>query len=130
VCIHGRGDVFTEPLPRNDKGFTYRHTGSREGFMKYAIEMGSGVMIYIPGFIKIGSAIQKLIVGGYTDTHRYTVTQQQGDLISLLLYFQKKENRLKRVLKYKPKGWGDIARFRLREVNQIRNLFPGRIRWR
>jgi hypothetical protein len=35
--------------------------------MKYAIEMGSGVMIYIPSFIKIGSGIQKLI-GGYTDT--------------------------------------------------------------
>jgi hypothetical protein len=36
--------------------------------MKYAVEMGSGVMIYIPSFIKIGSAIQKSIVGGYTDT--------------------------------------------------------------
>jgi hypothetical protein len=32
------------------------------GFMKYAVEMGSGVMIYIPSFIKIGSSgIQKLI---------------------------------------------------------------------
>jgi hypothetical protein len=29
--------------------------------MKYAVEMGSGAMIYIPSFIKIGSAIQKLI---------------------------------------------------------------------
>jgi hypothetical protein len=35
--------------------------------MKYAFEMGSGAMIYIPSFIKIGSGIQKLI-GGYTDT--------------------------------------------------------------
>jgi hypothetical protein len=35
--------------------------------MKYAVEMGSGVMIYIPSFIKIGLGIQKLI-GGYTDT--------------------------------------------------------------
>jgi hypothetical protein len=35
--------------------------------MKYAVGMGSGVMIYIPSFIKIGSGIQKLI-GGYTDT--------------------------------------------------------------
>jgi hypothetical protein len=32
-----------------------------------AVEMGSGAMIYVPSFIKIGSAIQKL-VGGYTDT--------------------------------------------------------------
>jgi hypothetical protein len=34
--------------------------------MKYAVEMSSGVMIYIPSLIKIGSGIQKLI-GGYTD---------------------------------------------------------------
>jgi hypothetical protein len=33
----------------------------------YAVEMGSGAMIYIPSFIKIVSAIQKLI-GAYTDT--------------------------------------------------------------
>jgi hypothetical protein len=40
--------------------------------MKYAVEMGSGAKICIPGFIKIGSGIQKLIggVGGlHTDTH-------------------------------------------------------------
>jgi hypothetical protein len=28
--------------------------------MKYAVETGSGAMVYIPSFIKIGSAIQKL----------------------------------------------------------------------
>jgi hypothetical protein len=27
--------------------------------MKYAVEMGSGAMIYIPSFIKIGSGNQK-----------------------------------------------------------------------
>jgi hypothetical protein len=32
--------------------------------MKYAVEMGSSVMIYIPSFIKTGSGIQKLIVEG------------------------------------------------------------------
>jgi hypothetical protein len=31
--------------------------------MKYAAEMGSGVMIYIPDFIKTGSGIQKIIRG-------------------------------------------------------------------
>jgi hypothetical protein len=36
--------------------------------MKYATEMGSNAMIYIQSFIKIVSGIQKLIVGGYTDT--------------------------------------------------------------
>jgi hypothetical protein len=37
--------------------------------MKYAVEVGSGAMIHIPSFIKIGSGIQKLIVGihGHTD---------------------------------------------------------------
>jgi hypothetical protein len=36
--------------------------------MKYAIEMGSNAMIYIPSFIKTGSAIQKLMGG----IHRHT----------------------------------------------------------
>jgi hypothetical protein len=31
--------------------------------MKYGVEMGSGVMIYIPNFIKIDSGIQ-----GYTES--------------------------------------------------------------
>jgi hypothetical protein len=39
--------------------------------MKYTIEMASGAMIYIPSFIKIDSAIQK-VIGGYTDTDRIT----------------------------------------------------------
>jgi hypothetical protein len=34
--------------------------------MKYAVEVGSGVMIYIPSFIKIGSGIHKFIER-YTD---------------------------------------------------------------
>jgi hypothetical protein len=37
--------------------------------MKYAVEMGSGAMMYIPSFIKIGSGIQTLIGG---DTHTDT----------------------------------------------------------
>jgi hypothetical protein len=36
--------------------------------MKYAVEKGSGAMIYIPSFIKIGSDIQKLIEAGDTQT--------------------------------------------------------------
>jgi hypothetical protein len=31
--------------------------------MKYAVEMGSGTMIYIPSFLRTGSGIQKLIKG-------------------------------------------------------------------
>jgi hypothetical protein len=38
--------------------------------MKYALEMGSGAMIYIPSSIEIGSGIQNSIRGEYTDTER------------------------------------------------------------
>jgi hypothetical protein len=48
-----------------------------EGFMKYAVEMGSGVMTYISSFIKTGSAIQKLNGG----IHRHTD--------SMLVFFSK-----------------------------------------
>jgi hypothetical protein len=44
-----------------------------QGFMKYAVEIGSGAMIYIPSFIKIGSGIQKLI--RWREIHRYIDTQ-------------------------------------------------------
>jgi hypothetical protein len=57
--------------------------------MKYAVEMGSGAMIYIPSFIKVGSAIQMLIRRD-SQTHR-----QHGERISLLSPFQNKESRLK-----------------------------------
>jgi hypothetical protein len=42
--------------------------------MKYAIEMASGAMIYIPSFIKIGLGIQKLIraKGSQTDSMEIT----------------------------------------------------------
>jgi hypothetical protein len=36
--------------------------------MKQAVEMGSGVMIYIPSFIKTGSGIQKLLGGIHIHT--------------------------------------------------------------
>jgi hypothetical protein len=38
--------------------------------MKYAVEMDSGVMIYIPSFLKICSFIQKVIGGIYTTVAR------------------------------------------------------------
>jgi hypothetical protein len=41
------------------------------GIYKYAVEMGSGAMIYIPSFRMTGSRIQKVIGG----IHRYTDTQ-------------------------------------------------------
>jgi hypothetical protein len=40
--------------------------------------MGSGAVIYVPSFIKIGSGIQKL-TGGYTDTRTNTHTHTHTD---------------------------------------------------
>jgi hypothetical protein len=48
--------------------------------------VGSGDVIYIPSFIKIGSGIQKLMGGRDTQTHR-----QQCDIISLLYFFKIKK---------------------------------------
>jgi hypothetical protein len=42
--------------------------------MKYAVEMGSGAVIYMPSFIKIGSAIQKFIRGN-TWTHSTVISE-------------------------------------------------------
>jgi hypothetical protein len=41
--------------------------------MKHTFEMGSGAMIYIPSFIKIGSGIQTLIWGD-TQTHSMVIS--------------------------------------------------------
>jgi hypothetical protein len=55
--------------------------------MKDDIEMGSEAMI---SYIKTGFSIQKLIGGIHIQTQRL-----QGDLISLLLYSQNRESKLK-----------------------------------
>jgi di/tricarboxylate transporter len=52
--------------------------------MNYAVEMGSGAMIYIPSFIKIGLGIQKLMEGRRINIQTH----------SLLLFLQTKESRL------------------------------------
>jgi hypothetical protein len=86
-CLHirCRCDVFTESLSSNDRAYASRLKDWWEGFMVYAVEMGWSAKIYIPSFMKIGSAIKKL--GG--------TQAQRGELISLLLFFSRnKENRL------------------------------------
>jgi hypothetical protein len=50
--------------------------------------MGSGAVIHVPSFIKIGSGIQKLIEGIHRHTHTH---RQQRDLISLLYFFKKRK---------------------------------------
>jgi hypothetical protein len=42
-------------------GYTYRHTDWCERYFNYTGETGSGAVIYVPRFIKIGSGVQKLI---------------------------------------------------------------------
>jgi hypothetical protein len=48
---------------------------------------------YIPSFLKICSAIQKLLEGGIHIQAR----RQQGDLISLHLFFENKGSKLKQI---------------------------------
>jgi hypothetical protein len=68
-------------LPSNDRGI-HTQTDGRD-FLNYAVEMGSGAVIYVPSFIMIGAGVQTLMGGGYTHTHG-----QQRDLISLLYFFK------------------------------------------
>jgi hypothetical protein len=55
--------------------------------MKYAVDMGSGAVIYITSFIKIDSGIQKLRVG-FIDTDGLGFS-----LAYFYFFFQNKESR-------------------------------------
>jgi hypothetical protein len=59
------------------------------GFMQYNIEKGSGAMIYISSFMKIGSGIQKLIGVIYRQT-------ASDHICVLIFFFQNKGNGLMR----------------------------------
>jgi hypothetical protein len=83
--------VFAEPLPSNDRRDKHTHTDWWEGFMKYAAEMGSGAMIYMPSFIKVWFRHLNVIRGG-GDSQTY---REDGDRIMLFSFFQNFENRLK-----------------------------------
>jgi hypothetical protein len=52
--------------------------------MKYAVEVTSGGMVYIPSFIKMESVFKILLRWIHIQTHR-----EKGHFISLLLFFQK-----------------------------------------
>jgi hypothetical protein len=58
------------------------HTDCWEGFMRYAVGMGSGAMIYVPSFIKTGSGIRKL-TGGDSQAHR-----AHGHLIAYFYFYK------------------------------------------
>jgi hypothetical protein len=76
ACIRCHGNVSTEPLPSNYRRDTYIDTDWWEEFIKYAVEMDSGIMTYIPIFRKSGLGIKKLMEG------------------ATLLFFQNKESSL------------------------------------
>lgn len=57
------GNVFTKPLSSKGRGI-HIQTHRLMGFMKYAADISSGVMIYIPSSINMCSGIHKLIGGG------------------------------------------------------------------
>jgi hypothetical protein len=58
-----------------------------EGFMKHAVEMGSGGVIYIQSFVKISSGFE-VVVGRYIYGHRHTY-KQQVEVINLHLFYSK-----------------------------------------
>jgi hypothetical protein len=60
ACIRCGVNVFTEPLPSNDRRDTHTDTGRWEGFMKHAVEMDPSAKINISHFIKTGSGTEKL----------------------------------------------------------------------
>jgi hypothetical protein len=67
--------VFTEPLRSNDRGILHADTQTDgRDFLKYVVEIGSGVMIYMSNFIKIGSDIEKLMGGIHRHTNSMVIT--------------------------------------------------------
>jgi hypothetical protein len=60
--------------------------------MKYAVQMGLSVMMYIPNFAKIGSGIWKLIGSG--------IHRQNAERINLLSFIQNKESRVTKTHTY------------------------------
>jgi hypothetical protein len=75
-----------------NEGQTYRHTDWWEGFMKNAVEMGSGAMIYIYTKVHKDWFRHSKVNGGggFTDIYMY---------INLFLFFQNKESRLMILIK-------------------------------
>jgi hypothetical protein len=86
ACIRCRGNVFTGPLPCNDRRdiHTDTQTDGRD-LWSMPLRWAREHMLHIPNLIKIRWGIQKLIEWGH---------RQHGDFISLLSFFRNKESRL------------------------------------
>jgi hypothetical protein len=48
MCIRCRGNILPSRCLTRIWGYTYRHKDLWEGFMKYAVELGSDAKLYIP----------------------------------------------------------------------------------
>jgi hypothetical protein len=90
-CVRIRycGNLLPSRCLATIRGYTYRRTDWWKEFMKYIVDVGSGAVIHVPSFIKIGSGIQKLI-RWYTDTQTATWSHKCTS------FFQNKESRLKK----------------------------------
>jgi hypothetical protein len=84
-----RHNVFTEPLPSNDRGIYIQTHTLRGGIYEVRRRDGLGCDDIHTKFHKYWSS-QSKFEREDTQTHR-----QHGDLMSPLLLFQKKESRLK-----------------------------------
>jgi hypothetical protein len=88
--------------------------------MKCAAEMGSGVMRYVPGFIKIDAGIQKLMSGRSTE-HRH------ADSMEIFSFFQNKKRRLKNQSSHFCACWVHTA-YSLSSIHFMFQVFIRRIK--
>jgi hypothetical protein len=74
VCIRFQVNVFTEPLPSNDRGKNVQTHRLMEGIYEVAVEMGSSATIFKASFIMFSSGNQNLMGWGiYISTHIHSI---------------------------------------------------------
>jgi hypothetical protein len=88
MCIRRRGKAFTELLPSNDSGIHIETHRLMEGFMKYAVELGSAAIIYIYIYIMTVSYILVLSLEDCWEGNTQTYTHRTWCLHKpTLIYF-------------------------------------------
>jgi hypothetical protein len=86
TIMHVSGACYTDGLVYP---FVLRVADTRHmhTFMKYAVDMGSGAMIYVPNFMKSGSGFQNSL-------YRHTQTARLSHKSTLFFSLQNKKSRL------------------------------------
>jgi hypothetical protein len=69
-CLAPNGGIYLASNARRD---THRDTHCWEGFVKYAVDMGSVAVTYIPSSIEIGSSFKSLWGGIHIHTDRMEI---------------------------------------------------------